>query len=162
MAENALQAAIDVRAPGRPRPVRGAVRRRRRAALAPKRKERYAALAAPLPGQGRAPAPGPSFPDYLRRTDAYQDVWRQDIIEWELDGRPVPVLAYIVVERVDHAPFARAALRALLHCVDENVRWTSRARPPIWRTPWARCRSTRCCARSSTWAGTARPGCARR
>jgi hypothetical protein len=89
--------------------------------LAQKRKDRYATLAAQLRGKGERVAPGPSFPDYLRRTDAYQDVWRQDLVEWELDGRPIPVLAHIIVDRVDHAPFARAALRALLHCADEQI-----------------------------------------
>jgi hypothetical protein len=89
--------------------------------LPEKRKARYAAFAAQLKGKGTRVPPGPSFPDYLRRTDAYQDVWRQDLIEWELDGRPVPVLVHIIVDRVDHAPFARAALRALLHCADSEV-----------------------------------------
>ena len=122
MAENALQAAIDVSAALGDLALCGELyASAAELPLPPKRKDRYAALAARFRAKGERAAPGPSFPDYLRRTDAYQDVWRQDIIEWELDGRPVPVLAYIVVERVDHAPFARAALRALLHCVDEAV-----------------------------------------
>ncbi|HEY0710965.1 MAG TPA: HEAT repeat domain-containing protein, partial [Polyangia bacterium] len=89
--------------------------------LVQKRRERYAAFAAQMAGKGTRVPPGPSFPEYLRRTDAYQDVWRQDLIEWELDGQPVPVLAHIIVDRIDHAPFARAALRALLHCADEQT-----------------------------------------
>ncbi len=89
--------------------------------LAEKRRTRYAGLARDLAGKGQRVPPGPSFPDYLRRTDAYQDVWRQDLVEWELDGRPIPVLVHIIVDRVDHAPFARAALRALLHCVDNEA-----------------------------------------
>ena len=122
MAENALQSAIDVSAALGDLALCGELyAAAAELPLPPKRKDRYAALAARFRAKGERSAPGPSFPDYLRRTDAYQDVWRQDIIEWELDGRPVPVLAYIVVERVDHAPFARAALRALLHCVDEQV-----------------------------------------
>jgi hypothetical protein len=122
MAENALVSAIDVSAAMGDLVFCGELYAAAAdLPLAPKRKERYAALAARFRAKGERAAPGPSFPDYLRRTDAYQDVWRQDIVEWELDGRPVPVLAYVVVERVDHAPFARAALRALLHCVDENV-----------------------------------------
>ena len=122
LAENALQAAIDVSAALGDLVLCGELyAAAAELPLPPKRRQRYAALAGRFRAKGERAAPGPSFPDYLRRTDAYQDVWRQDIIEWELDGRPVPVLAYIVVERVDHAPFARAALRALLHCVDENV-----------------------------------------
>lgn len=89
--------------------------------LPQKRKDRYATLAAQVRGKGGRVPPGPSFPDYLRRTDAYQDVWRQDLVEWELDGEPIPVLAHIIVDRVDHAPFARAALRALLHCADDQI-----------------------------------------
>jgi hypothetical protein len=122
MAENALVAAIDVSAGLGDLVLCGELyAAAAELPLQPKRKARYAALAARFRAKGERVAPGPSFPDYLRRNDAYQDVWRQDVIEWELDGRPVPVLAYIVVERVDHAPFARAALRALLHCVDETV-----------------------------------------
>ena len=122
MAENSLQAAIDVSAALGDLALCGELYgAAAELPLPPKRRDRYAALATRFRAKGERAAPGPSFPDYLRRTDAYQDVWRQDIIEWELDGRPVPVLAYIVVERVDHAPFARAALRALLHCVDEAV-----------------------------------------
>ena len=122
MAENALVSAIDVSAGLGDLALCGELyAAAAELPLPPKRKDRYAALATRFRAKGERSAPGPSFPDYLRRTDAYQDVWRQDIIEWELDGRPVPVLAYIVVERVDHAPFARAALRALLHCVDEKV-----------------------------------------
>jgi hypothetical protein len=122
LAENALVAGIDVAAGLGDLALCGELyAAAAELALPPKRKERYLALSARFRASGQRKPAGPSFPDYLRRTDAYQDVWRQDIIEWELDGRPVPVLAYIVVERVDHAPFSRAALRALLHCVDDNV-----------------------------------------
>jgi HEAT repeat protein len=122
MAENALSAAIDAASELGDLPLCGELyREAAELPLAPKRKERYAGLAARLRASGARPAPGPAFPDYLRRSDAYQDIWRQDVIEWELDGRAVPVLAYIVVERVDHPPFARAALLALLKCVEPGV-----------------------------------------
>ena len=45
--------------------------------------------------------PGQAFPEYFRRKDAYEDVWRQDLVEWELGGNPLRVLAYLVVDRVD-------------------------------------------------------------
>jgi len=123
MAENALVAAIDVAAGLGDLSLCGDLYAAAAdLALPAKRKDRYAALAARFRGKGERRPPGPSFPEYLRRTDAYQDVWRQDLVEWELDGRPIPVLTHIVVERVDHAPFSRAALRALLTCMDEQER----------------------------------------
>jgi hypothetical protein len=70
---------------------------------------RYADSAAP-------PPPAAGFPEYLRRPGAYQDVWRQDLIEWELDGDPTAVLARIIVDRTDHVRFARLALNAALLC----------------------------------------------
>jgi HEAT repeat protein len=68
---------------------------------------KYAGGNVPLP-------PAIGFPEYLRRSGAYQDVWRQDLIEWELDGQPTAVLARLVVDRTDHLRFSRLALRALL------------------------------------------------
>ena len=56
----------------------------------------------------------------MRRPGAYQDVWRQDLIEWELDGDPTAVLARLVVDRTDHVRFSRLALRALLLCSAPN------------------------------------------
>jgi hypothetical protein len=84
--------------------------------LAAKRRARYRALADRYAGPAPAVAPVVPFPDYLRRPGAYQDIWRQDLIEWELDGDPAAVLVRLVVERTDHVRFSRLALRALLHC----------------------------------------------
>ena len=42
-----------------------------------------------------------SFPEHLRRTDVYADIWRQDLIELELGGEPAAVLARHVA---DHPP----------------------------------------------------------
>lgn len=82
--------------------------------LPAKKRERYRALAQRY-AVGNVPVPpAAAFPDYLRRPGAYQDVWRQDLIEWELDGEPAAVLARLVVERTDHVRFSRLALRALL------------------------------------------------
>jgi len=86
--------------------------------LVEKRRARYRLLAqryAAMPPEVHPPAV--SFPEYLRRTDAYVDVWRQDLIELELGGDPTAVLARHVA---DHPPSAgehsRQALRALLLC----------------------------------------------
>ncbi len=81
-------------------------RRQRYLALA----ERHDEPAPPLP-------PAPSFPQHLRRTDAYLDIWRQDLVEWELDGEPTAVLARLVVGH-EQPMIARAALRALLVCAE--------------------------------------------
>jgi hypothetical protein len=62
-----------------------------------------------LRGVSTSSEPGAAFPDYLRRTDAYQDVWRQDLIEWELDGRPVPVTESFACTRLRPDSRSRAA-----------------------------------------------------
>jgi hypothetical protein len=84
--------------------------------LAAQRLQRYRVLAQryqAMPAEVAAPAP--AFPEYLRRAGAYLDVWRQDLVEWELGGEPTAVLARYVVE---HPPssYTRLALRALLIC----------------------------------------------
>jgi hypothetical protein len=84
--------------------------------LPPKKRQRYRTLAARYAGSTTEPAPAIAFPEYLRRPGAYQDIWRQDLIEWELDGDPTAVLSRLVVERTDHVRFSRLALRALLLC----------------------------------------------
>jgi tetratricopeptide (TPR) repeat protein len=82
--------------------------------LTQKKHDRYQMLASKYAG-GQVPlGPATGFPEYLRRPGAYQDVWRQDLVEWELDGDPVAVLARLVVDRTDHVRFSRLALRALL------------------------------------------------
>lgn len=82
--------------------------------LSSKKRERYQALARRYADSFTPAMPVVSFPEYLRRPGAYQDVWRQDLVEWELDGDPVAVLARLVVDRTDHARFSRLALRGLL------------------------------------------------
>jgi hypothetical protein len=84
--------------------------------LAAKRRARYRRLAGRV-GGGLAPAlvPAAGFPEYLRRSGAYQDVSRQDLIEWELDGEPTAVLARLVVDlSFTDRKYARLALRAVL------------------------------------------------
>jgi hypothetical protein len=84
--------------------------------LSAKKRLRYRALAGRYAGSTAEAPPAVAFPEYLRRPGAYQDVWRQDLIEWELDGDPNAVLSRLVVERTDHVRFSRLALRALLLC----------------------------------------------
>ncbi len=84
--------------------------------LSAKKRTRYRTLAARYSGPVVEMPPAVAFPEYLRRPGAYQDIWRQDLVEWELDGDPLGVLARLVVERTDHVRFSRLALRALLLC----------------------------------------------
>ena len=88
--------------------------------LTPKKRARYRTLAQRYGGVIVEGPPAPALPDYLRRAGAYQDVWRQDLVEWELDGDPKAVLARLVVDRTDHARFSRLALRALLLCAAQE------------------------------------------
>jgi len=84
--------------------------------LAAKRRARYRTLARRYADSTAAPPAAAGFPEYLRSPSAYQDVWREDLIEWELDGDPTAVLARQIVERADQLSFARLALRAALLC----------------------------------------------
>jgi hypothetical protein len=80
-----------------------------------KKRARYQRLAARSPGLTGPVTPGPPFPDYLRRGTAYQDVSRQDLVEWELEGDASAVLARLVVELAPaHRTTARLALRGAL------------------------------------------------
>jgi hypothetical protein len=117
LSENALHAGIDAASALGDLPLCG----RLYAALAAlplsaKKRTRYRALAARYAGPVVEMPPAVPFPEYLRRPGAYQDIWRQDLVEWELDGDPLGVLARLVVERTDHVRFSRLALRALLLC----------------------------------------------
>jgi hypothetical protein len=85
------------------------------------RRERYAALARRYRGAATESLPaGQPFPEHFRRKYAYVDVWRQDLVEWELGGRPLPVLVQLVADRVDLVQSERHAVRALLLCGDER------------------------------------------
>jgi hypothetical protein len=89
--------------------------------LAEKRRLRYRELAqryAAMPVEPRPPTI--PFPDHLRRPerDAYPDVWRQDLVEWELAGDPAETLVRDVAERPPITQYTRPALLALLLCSD--------------------------------------------
>ncbi|MES1157526.1 MAG: hypothetical protein ABUL67_00375, partial [Haliangium ochraceum] len=103
LSENALHAAIDAAtAIGDLARVSDLYRDLSALPLPANKRERYQRLSGKYAG-GHAPLPpATGFPEYLRRSGAYQDVWRQDLVEWELDGDPAAVLARLVVERTDH------------------------------------------------------------
>ena len=81
------------------------------------RRQRYRSLARRYESEPTANAPLPPFPDVMRRTESYQDVWRQDLVEWELDGDPIPVLARLLAED-DRLAYVRTAVQAILKCAD--------------------------------------------
>jgi hypothetical protein len=117
LSENALHAAIDAASALGDLSLAGRLYAELAALpLSAKKRTRYRMLARRYADSSAAPPPPSGFPEYLRRPGAYQDVWRQDLIEWELDGDPTAVLARLIVDRTDHNRFARLALRAALLC----------------------------------------------
>jgi tetratricopeptide (TPR) repeat protein len=82
------------------------------------RRRRYRSLARRYESEPNRRLPAPPFPAVLRRRESYLDYWRVDLVEWELDGDPIAVLARFVAEKWDHATYARPAVRALLLCAD--------------------------------------------
>jgi hypothetical protein len=84
------------------------------------RRQRYLALAERHDEPASPQPPAATFPSHLRRTDAYLDIWRQDLIEWELDGDPIAVLARLAVDAQQPA-VARAAIGALLACAEPGL-----------------------------------------
>jgi hypothetical protein len=116
LSENALHAAIDAASALGDLALTG----RLFAALAAlplsaKKRARYQRLGARYADGGVAPVATVGFPEYLRRAGAYQDVSRQDLVEWELDGDPSAVLSRLVVDlALTDRKYGRLALRAVL------------------------------------------------
>jgi len=116
LAEHAFSAAIDAAASlGDMDAVAGFYGELARLDLVEKKRARFRRLEerARSARTGEQPALVP-FPDYLRRPGAYQEIWRLDLIEWELGGDPRAVLARLASEKGEHVRFARLAVRALL------------------------------------------------
>ena len=112
------------------------------------RRQRYLALAERHDEPAAPQPPAPSFPQHLRRTDAYLDIWRQDLVEWELDGEPTAVLARLVVGH--EQPMIRAPRCA--RCWSAPSRGSRRppsVAPRSWLRSWGPFRPMRCCAPSS-------------
>ena len=121
VSENALLAAVDAAASAGDLPVVG----RLYAALAELplpagRVDRYVALARRYRSSNDSLPAGQPFPEHFRRRDAYVDVWRHDLVEWELGGRPLPRLVQLVADRIGLIQYDRQALRALLLVADER------------------------------------------
>ena len=95
--------------------------------LADARRRRYRALARRYETEPNRRLPAPAFPAVLRRHDSYKDIWRDDLVEWELDGEPVAVLARLIAEKSDRPIFTRPGLRALLMFADAGYSPTNLA-----------------------------------
>jgi tetratricopeptide (TPR) repeat protein len=125
VSENALVAAIDAAASAGDLPGLGRLYGTlAELPLAGPRRERYAALARRYRSTADSLPAGQAFPEHFRRKYAYVDVWRQDLVEWELGGRPAAVLVQIVAERLDLVQSERHALRALLLCAEDRFSLT--------------------------------------
>jgi tetratricopeptide (TPR) repeat protein len=121
VSENALVAAVDAAASAGDLPVVGRLYATlAELALPAARKERYAALARRHKSTTDSLPAGQPFPEHFRRRYAYVDVWRQDLVEWELGGRPLPVLVQLLADHLDLVQSERHAARALLLCADER------------------------------------------
>jgi hypothetical protein len=121
VSENALVAAVDAAASAGDLPVVGRLYATlAELALPPGRVERYAALARRYRSNSESLPAGQPFPEHFRRRDAYVDVWRHDLIEWELAGRPLPVLVQLVADRIGLVQYDRQAVRALLLVADQR------------------------------------------
>jgi len=84
------------------------------------RRRRYRALARRYESELPRRLPAPVFPAVMRRSESYKEIWRDDLIEWELDGDPVTVMARLIADDSDRLIFTRPALRALLKFADPS------------------------------------------
>ncbi len=97
MAENALLAAIGCySAVGDYASVRDMFRRLADLPLDEKKRQRYAKISERYVGANREHGEAPGLPDYLKKRNAYADIWFADLVEWELGGDPHRVAASIV------------------------------------------------------------------
>jgi tetratricopeptide (TPR) repeat protein len=113
--ENALLAAIDAfNALGDFARVRETFTRLAALDLSPARKQSYARKVARYADVATAPLEVFSFPDYLRRSQSYIDVWYADLVEWELDGDPERVAAAMIGNPRHPDLIRRRALSLLL------------------------------------------------
>lgn len=83
-------------------------------ALPDKKRQRYARVAERYAHASEEPVDTSGFPDYLRHQQAYPATWEQDLVEWELDGDPVAVCAFIVGDAHYMDMIRRRALNVLL------------------------------------------------
>jgi hypothetical protein len=93
--------------------------------LAETRRRRYRILARRYESELPRRLPAPAFPSVMRRAESYKEIWRDDLIEWELDGDPVTVMARLIAEGPDRVMFTRPALRALLKFADPGFSATN-------------------------------------
>jgi hypothetical protein len=93
--------------------------------LADTRRRRYRLLARRYESELPRRLPAPVFPSVMRRSESYKEIWRDDLIEWELEGDPVTVMARLIADDADRIIYTRPALRALLKFADPGFSTTN-------------------------------------
>ena len=83
--------------------------------LAEKRTRRYARLMLRLASVRDVPGETTAFPDYLRMETAYPEIWRLDVVEWELDGDPAATMGEVLQDPKNADFTRRRALLCRLH-----------------------------------------------
>ncbi len=120
--ENSLNAAVDAfNAVGDFFRVRETYARLAQLELAPQRKEHYARQLGRFAQVTAEPIDAFAFPDYLRQSTSYFDVWYLDLVEWELAGDPERVAA-AMVGNLRHPDLLRRRALTLLLARAEAVR----------------------------------------
>ncbi|MBI4508995.1 MAG: HEAT repeat domain-containing protein [Deltaproteobacteria bacterium] len=102
--------------------------------LPARKRERYKRIASRYVGAPSGAQHGPSFPDYLRKANAYGDIWFADLLEWELGGDPEQVSLSMVGDRRYPDAFRRRALNLLLLVADARVKGKDGAASTLTRT----------------------------
>ena len=122
MAENAYAAAIDLfndlGAYSRIREVYGALSALE---LGEKRQARYARLRKRLADEADDLTVAVPFPDYLRMSTAYPEIWRLDVIEWEQDGDAAETMGEVLLDKKWPDFTRRRALLCRLHQLGAGV-----------------------------------------
>ncbi|MCA9669925.1 MAG: HEAT repeat domain-containing protein [Myxococcales bacterium] len=86
--------------------------------LQQRRRERYAKIALRYDGAQATGGEPPPFPEYLRQSHAYPEIWYMDLVEWEHDGDIIAVCAAVVGDTRYPDVVRRRALNLLLQVLE--------------------------------------------
>jgi hypothetical protein len=119
MSENALLAAVDCHNTlGDYQMVGECYRRLSALGLQDRKRERYARIAERYRETQPLAVETPPFPDYLRQSHAYPEIWYLDLVEWEHDGDVGAICASVIGDRTYPDVVRRRALMVLLDCLE--------------------------------------------
>jgi hypothetical protein len=119
MTENALLSAVDAFASLADLfRVREVYQRLSRLDLGEKKQRRYADIAGHYAGVWQEAVDAPPFPDYLRQSHAYPEIWHADLVSWDLDADYETVCATMVGDVRWADLIRRRALALLLFILD--------------------------------------------